>query len=167
VSSTGHKLLVEVHAYLDSASSANDEVDVTLTQNKGAGTEDHSWMFPIHATDLDADSLGQGTLELSSKEISPFGALRLTMTPIAKATTQKCDGAVAALVTPVKLADAGRRGHRSHEGTEACSRGQRRAVIGDRRIAFGCRQGRDHERCCDDLRHDGRRFADRVVRDRR
>jgi hypothetical protein len=103
-SSTGRHLELEVHAYVEPNAPSNDEADVTLTQENNNGEEDHSWMFPIHhTTDLDVDTRGQGTLRLTSKEISPFGSLSLTMTPAGKTSTQKCNGVAAGTVTPVKL----------------------------------------------------------------
>jgi hypothetical protein len=105
-SSTGHRLVVEVHAFVQQGAPANDEADITLTQENGGGTngtEDHSWMFPIRSTDLDTTTAGQGTLSLSSAELGRFGSLHLTINPMGKAKTQTCSGSLAALVTPVSL----------------------------------------------------------------
>jgi len=103
VEDTGHKLQVEVDAYVAPNQPAANEADVTIIRETAAGEEDHTWMFPIKASDLTLTSAAKGALKLTTKEISPFGALSLTMTPKSDPTTQKCDGTAAASTTPVKL----------------------------------------------------------------
>lgn len=106
-STTKHTLQVQVHAFVQKNAPANDEADITLTQQNGvggvSGAEDHSWMFPIQASDLTTNAADGGTLTLSSPEISPFGSLRLTFMRSGKSSTQKCSGVAAATVTPVAI----------------------------------------------------------------
>lgn len=103
VSSTGRKLEVEVDAYVAPKQPSANEADVTVTRETADGEEDHTWMFPIKAADLTATPTGKGALKVTTHELSPFGALSLTMTPKSAPTTQSCEGTPAATTTPVKL----------------------------------------------------------------
>lgn len=106
-SSTGHKLQVEVDAFVQPSAPSDGVAIVTLSRAIGKGgndgEEDHTWMLPIKASDLSATSAGKGALHLSAKELSRFGAIRLTMAPTGAAKTQNCGGAAAASIQHVKV----------------------------------------------------------------
>jgi hypothetical protein len=106
--STGHPVLLDLHAYAKPHAVEGNELDVDMAQLNGAGgangEEDHSWMFPIETNALTAQPSGNGALTVKSATLGGFGVLKLTITPTSKPTTQRCGGAAAASVSRVKLA---------------------------------------------------------------
>ena len=94
-SSTSHKLRVQVTANQTQAQVAGQQTSgqVTVALSTGASDESefHEWQFQDADGALTVDSTGAGTLAVPNQQISPFGKINLTITPIGSPTTQDCD----------------------------------------------------------------------------
>lgn len=116
--STGHQVLLDLHAHAKPHAVAGNELDLTVTQLDGAGgingAEDHSWLFPIDSGAFTAKPSGNGALTVRATALSKFGVFKLTMTPTRKPSIQRCGGAAAASVSHVKL--VGTMHFRTHSG---------------------------------------------------
>lgn len=112
-SSTGHKLYVELNASHNSASASpatTDSLDIELANNKRIfGGESHTWSLKIPAgaltfeTDSSGNPDGNGTLDVTSSAISPFGTVSLKFAPQGNPTTQQCNGQPSSRTQPVTL----------------------------------------------------------------
>jgi hypothetical protein len=90
VSSTHHKLRVQVSATKDLESPADDTVTVTLSRPHD--TESHSWAFPFSAARMTVGVKGNGSIKLPSSAIEPYGRLSLSFKASGAARTSKCNG---------------------------------------------------------------------------
>ncbi|HWC36185.1 MAG TPA: hypothetical protein VG650_15370 [Mycobacteriales bacterium] len=112
-STTGHKLYVKLDASHSDATAApgtTDTLDVELANNKTIfGGESHTWSFKIPAGaltfDMDAsgNADGNGTLDVPSSALSPFGMVSLKFAPKGSPTTQQCNGQPSSQTQPVTL----------------------------------------------------------------
>jgi hypothetical protein len=90
VSSTHHKLRVQVSATKDLESTGNDAVTVTLSTPHNS--ESHAWAFPFSAARMKVGVKGNGSISLPTSAMSPYGRLSLSFKATGAARTAKCHG---------------------------------------------------------------------------
>lgn len=112
-STTGHKLYVRLdalHSDTSSSGGSTDTLNITLANNKLIfGGESHNWSFKLPSgaltftTDSNGNPDGNGTLNVPSSAISPFGVVNLKFAPTGNPTTQQCNGQPSSQTQPVTL----------------------------------------------------------------
>ncbi len=89
VRSSSHvPLKVATYASRSAGGSSAGTFGVSLTN----GGESHSWSFPIPRSALKLNAAGKGKLVVPAKYISPFGKVKLTITPKGAPTAARCGG---------------------------------------------------------------------------
>lgn len=75
--------------------------DVTL--NKKTGAESHTWGFPVPNSAFTVGSNGKGKVSVRAVNLAPFGVVKLSFTPAAKAKKQRCNSSAYVLNQKVKV----------------------------------------------------------------
>jgi hypothetical protein len=92
-SSTGHRLVFGLNVNREDTGLKVDYVEISLGRLvKDRTTEGHAWSFRIPASAVKLPTKGTGSIKVSSKQLSGYGKLDLSVKPKGKKTKTSCGG---------------------------------------------------------------------------